>query len=146
MADLKAVSARTAQAKWHRALGLTVPEDLGKAVRFKVTDANGEVLTSLLLGKKKLARRKPRNVKTYGLEQRHSYVRREDASQSWLARGRLPRNPNMAAWMSQELPRGDADALQSVSFGKSDKVVMTRVTADSWSLAAGEGWLAGFQP
>ena len=145
MADLKAVSARTAQAKWHRALGLTVPEDLGKAVRFKVTDANGVVLTSLLLGKEEASEAEAaQDVKTYGLEQRQFYVRREDASQSWLARGRLPRNPNMAAWMSQELPRGDADALQSVSFGKSDKVVMTRVTADSWSLAAGEGWLAGF--
>lgn len=145
MADLKAVSARTAQAKWHRALGLTVPEDLGKAVRFKVTDANGEVLTSLLLGKEEASEAEAaQDVKTYGLEQRQFYVRREDASQSWLARGRLPRNPNMAAWMSQELPRGDADALQSVSFGKSDKVVMTRVTADSWSLAAGGGWLAGF--
>ena len=145
LADVKAVSARTAQAKWHRALGLSVPEDLGKAVRFKVSDGNGDVLTSLLLGKEEASEAEAaQDVKTYGLEQRQFYVRREAASQSWLARGRLPRNPNMAAWMSQELPRGDADKLTSVSFGKIDKVVMTRVTQDSWSMAAGPGWLAGF--
>ena len=145
LADVKAVSARTAQTKWHRALGLTVPEDLGKAVRFKVSGAEGAVLTSVLLGKEEASEAEAaQDVKTYGLEQRQFYVRREDTPQSWLARGRLPRNPNMAAWMSQELPRGNADGLKSVSFGKSDKVVMTRVTPDSWSLAAGAGWLAGF--
>lgn len=145
LADLKAVSARTAQAKWHRALGLTVPEELGKAVRFRVTDAQGAVLTSVLLGKEEASEAEAaQDVKTYGLEQRQFYVRRADSAQSWLARGRLPRNPNMAAWMSQELPRGNVDALKSVSFGKSDKLVMTRVTPDSWSLAAGPGWLAGF--
>lgn len=145
LADLKAVSARTAQSKWHRALGLVVPEDLGKAVRFKVSDANGNELTSLLLGKEEASEAEAaQDVKTYGVELRQFYVRREDRMQSWLARGRLPRNPNMAAWMSQDLPRGDDDALASVSFGKADKVTMTRVTPDSWSLAAGAGWLAGF--
>lgn len=145
LADLKAVSARTAQAKWHRALGLTVPEELGKAVRFKVTDAKGAVLTSLLLGKEEASEAEAaQDVKTYGLEQRQFYVRREDTPQSWLARGRLPRNPNMAAWISQQLPRGDVNGLKSVSFGKTDKIVMTRVTPDAWSLAAAPGWLAGF--
>ena len=145
LADLKAVAARTGQAKWHRALGLVVPEDLGKAVRFKVTDAEGALLTGLLLGKEEASEAEAaQDVKTYGLEQRQFYVRRADSAQSWLARGRLPRNPNMAAWISQELPRGAAEGLKSVRFGKADPTVMTRVTQDSWSLAAGPGWLAGF--
>ena len=146
LAGVKAVSARTAQAKWHRALGLTVPEELGKAVRFRVRDAAGKELTSLLLGNEEASEAEAaQDVKTYGFEQRQFYVRREGDAQSWLARGRLPRNPNVAAWMDQSLPKGDVAGLTRVSFGKGDKTVMTRVTPDSWSLAGGPGWLAAFE-
>lgn len=145
LADVKAVSARTAQAKWHRTLGLTVPEDLGKAVRFRVYDGEGSVLTSLLLGNEEASEAEAaQDVKTYGVEQRQFYVRREDEMQSWLARGRLPRNSNIAAWIDESLPKGALERLQRVSFGTGDKTVMTRVTQDSWSLAGGPDWLAGF--
>lgn len=146
LADIKAVSARTAQSQWHRALGLTVPEELGKAMRFQVFDADGNVLTALLLGNEETSEAEAaQDVKTYGVEQRQFYVRREDAAQSWLARGRLPRNPNIAAWIDRALPKGNLDGLEKVTFGKSgDKTVMTRVTPDSWSLAGGPIWLADF--
>ena len=50
LADLKALEARTQKPEWHRALGLVVPEDLGRAMRFKVRAQDDTVLTSLLLG------------------------------------------------------------------------------------------------
>ena len=146
LADVKAVAARTAKEKWHRALGLTVPEELGKAVRFEVRDAEGEVLTRLLLGNEEASEAEAaQEVKTFGFEQRQFYVRRESEAQSWLVRGRLPRNPNIAAWMDQSLPRGETAGPARVRVGGNDPFVLTRVTQDSWSLAGGTGWFAGFQ-
>lgn len=145
LADVKAVAARTAQKKWHRALALTVPEDLGRAARFRVLDDAGKELTSLLLGKEEASEAEAaQDVKTYGVEQRQFYVRRDSEDQSWLARGRLPRNPNIAAWMDGDLAKGDTAKLSRVKFGAADKLVMTRITADEWSVAGAKLWLAGF--
>ena len=145
LADVKAVAARTAQKKWHKALGLVVPEDLGRAVRFRVLDENGTQMTSLLLGQEEASETEAaQDVKTYGVEQRQFYVRREAEDQSWLARGRLPRNPNIAAWMDAHLPKGDIKALKSVGFGAADETIMVRVTPDSWSMAGGAAWTSGF--
>ena len=67
LADLKALEARTAQADWHRALGLVVPEDLGAAVRFRVSDGRGRIWPSLLLGKEQQSESEAtQEVKNYG--------------------------------------------------------------------------------
>lgn len=146
LGDVKAVAARTAQAEWHQSLGLVVPENIGKAVRFLVRDADGGQMASLLLGNEEASEAEAaQDVKTYGVEQRQFYVRREETAQSWLARGRLPRNPNMAAWMDKTLPKGDMDKMRKVEFGKRVRTTMTRVTQDDWSLAGGARWARGFR-
>jgi hypothetical protein len=50
LADLKILEARTGQARWHRALGLATPEDFGKAVRFRVLDAQGAEMAACAVG------------------------------------------------------------------------------------------------
>lgn len=142
LADLKAVEARTAQPDWHRALGLVVPEELGAAVRFRVTDSNGEELASLLLGKEQQSEAEAKQqVENYGPELRQFYVRREDSNQSWLARGRLPRNPEPAAWIDPRLPRHAPDKLRQVRFeGAPDDFAFVRV-GEAWSMAGAARWL-----
>lgn len=146
LADVKAVEARTAKPQWHKSLGLVVPEDLGRAVRFKVADETGAVLASFLLGREQQSEAEAKQeVKNYGPELRQFYARREDKTQSWLARGRLPRNANLAAWMDARLPKHDLAALQGVQFdAPSGSYALLRVTPDSWSMAGGADWLAGF--
>ncbi len=147
LADLKAVEARTAKPQWHRALGLVVPEDLGNAVRFKVSADDGSDLARLLLGREQESEAEAKqDVKTYGPELRRFYARREDTPQSWLALGRLPRNPNLAAWLDPSLPKHDLAKLKSVSFTQPrDSFKLLRVTPDSWSMSGGDAWLSGFQ-
>ena len=145
LADLKALEARTAQADWHRALGLVVPEDLGAAVRFRVSAADGRILTSLLLGKEQQSESEAtQEVKNYGPELRQFYVRREDSAQSWLARGRLPRNPDMAAWIDPALPRHDGDKLTKVRFGSGAGAFSMRRIASGWSMGGAQNWLDRF--
>ena len=146
LADLKALEARTAKPEWHTALGLGVPEELGRAVRFKVSDAAGDALAGLLLGREQESEAEAKQeVKDYGPELRQFYVRRADTAQSWLARGRLPRNANFAAWMDPALPKHDLAALTAVDFEAGEGPFrLVRVGTDGWSLLGGAGWLAGF--
>jgi hypothetical protein len=147
LADLKAVEARTQKPKWHRALGLVVPEDLGRAMRFKVRTQDGTVLTSLLLGNEQESEAEAKqDVKTYGPELRQFYARQEGDNQTWLARGRLPRNPNVAAWLDSALPRYELEQLKAVSFGKgAQKFKLLRVTPVSLSMGGGDTWVSDFK-
>jgi len=145
LADLKALEARTAQADWHRSLGLAVPEDLGAAVRFRVSDGEGQILASLLLGKEQQSESEAtQEVKNYGPELRQFYVRREDSAQSWLARGRLPRNPDMAAWIDPTLPRHESDKLTKVRFGSGAGAFSMLRIGSGWSLGGAQNWLDRF--
>ena len=150
LADLKAVEARTAKADWHRALGLVVPENIGAAVRFRVTDDAGVEMASLLLGKEQQSEAEAKQqVQNYGPELRQFYVRRADSDQTWLARGRLPRNPEPAAWIDPSLPRHAAEKLQQVRFGKTTdkgnaKFKFIRI-GEAWSLSGAQNWLALFE-
>ena len=146
LADLKALEARTQKPEWHRALGLVVPENLGRAMRFKVRRADDTVLTSLLLGNEQESEAEAKqDVKTYGPELRQFYARQEGEDQTWLARGRLPRNPNVAAWLDRALPRHALADLKSVSFNKGgQKFKLLRVTPSAWSMGGGDKWLADF--
>ena len=56
---LQTGAARTAQPKWHRALGLVTPEEFGKAIRFRVRNAEGGLLADVMLGKEEPARLPP---------------------------------------------------------------------------------------
>ena len=145
LADLKAVEARTAQAEWHRALGLVVPENLGSAVRFRVTNADGAALASLLLGKEQQSEAEAKQqVENYGPELRQFYVRREDSDQSWLALGRLPRNPAPAAWIDPSLPRHDDKKLREVRFGSGAARFGFLRVGEGWSAAGAQDWLSRF--
>lgn len=147
LADVKALEARTAKAEWHAALGLVVPEDLGRAVRFDVADKTGAALASLLLGREQQSEAEAKQeVMTIGPQLRQFYARLTDDPQSWLARGRLPRNANFSAWMDGRLAKHDVSALKSVRFEASTGLfTLVRVSPDSWSLPGGNGWLAGFE-
>ena len=150
LADLKAVEARTAKADWHRALGLGVPENLGAAVRFRVSDGAGVEMASLLLGKEQQSEAEAKQqVQNYGPELRQFYVRRADSDQTWLARGRLPRNREPAAWIDPSLARHAPEKLQQVRFGKAEdkgdaKFKFIRV-GEGWSLAGAQDWLRLFE-
>ncbi len=145
LADLKALEARTAQTDWHRSLGLVVPENLGAAVRFRVSDGAGREMAALLLGKEQQSESEAtQEVKNYGPELRQFYVRREDSTQSWLARGRLPRNPDIAAWIDPRLPRHDGDKLQKLRFGSGDEAFSMRRVGGVWSMGGAQDWLERF--
>ena len=147
LADLKALEARTQKPEWHRALGLVVPEDLGRAMRFKVRAQDETVLTSLLLGNEQESEAEAKqDVKTYGPELRQFYARQEGDDQAWLARGRLPRNPNVAAWLDRDLARHELADLKSVSFNKGgQKFKLLRVTPTDWSMGGGDKWVSDFK-
>ena len=147
LADLKALEARTQKPEWHRALGLVVPEDLGRAMRFKVRAQDDTVLTSLLLGNEQESEAEAKqDVKTYGPELRQFYARQEGDDQAWLARGRLPRNPNVAAWLDRDLARHELADLKSVSFNKGgQKFKLLRVTPTDWSMGGGDKWVSDFK-
>ncbi len=150
LAELKALEMRTAQAQWHRALGLREPEELGKAIRFRVLDEAGEELASVLLGKEEMSEIEASlRVQSIGPEKRNFYLRRSGEAQSWLARGHLPRNIEPAAWLSPDLPRLPETELQEVVFGTgARKVKLLRLAGENWSHAGAalryREWLAGF--
>ncbi len=146
LADLKALEARTAKPQWHRALGLSSPEDFGKAVRFRVLDAEGEVLAAILMGNEERSEAEANlQVTSIGPDLRNFYIRRDGEAQTWLARGRLPRSPDPAAWISMDLPRGPAELLSHVSFGAGKSAFdLVRVGEAEWSRPGGLGWFVGF--
>ena len=146
LADIEVLEARTAQADWHRALGLVRPEDLGKAIRFDVRNGDDESLLRVLVGKaEKSENDAVQQVTQLGADKQRFYIRREDEAQSWLVRGRLPRNPEPAAWLDPSLPRHARAALVAISFGKGSQAFSAVKVGEAWSLAAAEGWLDGFE-
>ncbi len=94
LAGLEAEEPRTALPKWHGALGLVAPEELGRAVRITLYDrADGRERAALLVGK-----RPPAAGAVLG--RGAIYVRRAGENQSWLARGALPLRPQIADWLA----------------------------------------------
>jgi hypothetical protein len=146
LADIKLLEARTGQTTWHRALGLAAPEDFGKAVRFRVLDEDGAEMASVLLGNEEQSEAEASlQLKSIGPELRNFYIRREAEDQTWLARGRLPRNPDASAWISMDLPRGPVSELDNIQFGKGQRAFkLVQLGAGEWSRPGGIGWLVGF--
>lgn len=146
LAGLQTQAARTAQAKWHRALSLVVPEEFGKAIRFRVLDKDANVLADVLLGKEETSEvAAVQQVKQLGTVTRNFYVRLADSAQTWLARGRLPRNDQIGAWLDPSFPHQEQDQLAEVRFANGEtRHSIERMPNGSWNKPGAERWLAGF--
>lgn len=141
---LQTGAARTAQPKWHRALGLVTPDAFGKAIRFRVRDAEGGLLADVMLGKEEASEvAAVQQIKQLGTVERNFYVRRADSPQTWLARGRLPRNGQIAAWLDPAFPSLPQTRLVAVSAGK-DAPLFRRLPDGSWNKPGAARWLEGF--
>ena len=144
---LQTGAARTAQPKWHRALGLVTPDAFGKAIRFRVRDAEGGLLADVMLGKEEASEvAAVQQIKQLGTVERNFYVRRADSPQTWLARGRLPRNGQIAAWLDPAFPSLPQERLVAVSAGKDRRslALFRRLPDGSWDKPGGARWLEGF--
>lgn len=146
LADIDILEARTAQADWHRALGLVAPEELGKAIRFEVLDGERQSLARILIGKdEKSEAEAVQQVQEFGPVKSRFYVRHEDSAQSWLALGRVPRNPEPAAWIDPSLPRHDPALLTELAFGEGASAFKAVRVGDAWSMGGAARWIDGFQ-
>ena len=144
---LQTGAARTAQPKWHRALGLVTPEEFGKAIRFRVRDAEGGLLADVMLGKEEASEVVAvQQIKQLGTVERNFYVRRTESAQTWLARGRLPRNAQIAAWLDPAFPSLPNERMVAVSAGEdgAGPPLLRRLPDDTWDKPGGASWLAGF--
>ena len=142
LANVQLIEARTGQSDWHRALGLGVPEELGRGIRFRAIDGEGAEIVSLILGdEEKSEAEAVQQTAAIGLALRNFYVRKEAEAQSWLARGRLPRNPQITAWLDATMPAGEADRL--VNIADAEGILFARDDSNGWDEAA-QAWLSGF--
>ncbi len=148
---LQTGAARTAQPKWHRALGLVRPEEFGKAIRFRVRNAEGGLLADVMLGKEEASEVVAvQQTKQLGTVERNFYVRRTDSAQTWLARGRLPRNSQIAAWLDPAFPSLPQEQLSEVGAGKgateegAGTPLLRRQPDGGWDKPGGARWLEGF--
>ena len=148
---LQTSAARTAQPKWHRALGLVRPEEFGKAIRFSVRDTGGGLLADVMLGKEEASEVVAvQQTKQLGTVERNFYVRRTDSAQTWLARGRLPRNSQIAAWLDPAFPSLPQEQLFEVGIGKgateegAGAPLLRRLPDGGWDKPGGARWLEGF--
>ena len=151
LGSLQTGAARTAQPKWHRALGLVPPEEFGKAIRFRVRDEDDALLADIMLGKEEASEiAAVQQTKQLGTVERNFYVRRTDSAQTWLARGRLPRNAQIGAWLDPAFPSLPQELLVSVSTGNdaadegASPDLLRRMPDDIWDQAWGERWLESF--
>ena len=134
LAQIEVLEARTANPDWHRLLGLAAPEDIGKAIRYRLYDENGDALASVLLGRTQQseAERTASPSQNFAPLMEHFYIRKEGDAQSWLARGRLPRSPELAAWLSPRLPLPPRATLTDLIFAENQQFDMRQEAAKIW--------------
>ena len=136
LADIELLEARTANPDWHRLLGLVAPENIGKAIRFRLYDGAGDELASILLGRSQQSEAENvQDVQNFSQISDYFYIRKEGDAQSWLANGRLPRSPERAAWLSPHLPRPDRAALAYLTINNNKEKMrfdMREETAKIW--------------
>ena len=130
------------------------PGDAGrvwKAIRFRVRDAEGGLLADVMLGKEEASEVAAiQQIKQLGAVERNFYVRRSDSAQTWLARGRLPRNAQIAAWLDPAFPSLPQEQLVEVGTGKgateegAGAPLLRRLPDGSWNKPGGARWLEGF--
>lgn len=145
LASLELIAPRTSSLQWHASLGLTVPEDLGQAIRFRMFDADQHEITSILLGKdEKSELEAVQLVRAIGEQQKNFYVRLEAETQTWLARGRLPRGKETAIWMDANLPVPNTDQIIGVDFSDIGEGSFDKNNLNEWRDTGFQDWLASF--
>jgi uncharacterized protein DUF4340 len=92
LTELEAFEPRTSNPEWHRNLGLLEPENLGRAVRVQLLDKDGNEIAGLLAGEIVEA---SSDLQGRGF----LYVRRDGEDQTWLARGAISLDKDVANWL-----------------------------------------------
>lgn len=137
LSQLQGIEARTHQRAWHATLGLRPPQDLGSAIRFQLSDAQGKVLADILLGNDEKSEREVSLSLVAPLTARKEsnfFVRLYAEDQTWLTRGRLPRARVPAAWIDPIWPH--------IALGRLSRIVITR--AEHREIAFDDkGWREG---
>ena len=140
LAEVHKRAARTALPEWHAQLGLTDPENLGAAIRFRLLDQHGAVIAEVLLGEAERSEAEiVQKVTDIGRPQENFYIRRATENQTWLARGRLPRSKNMGAWIDPQLPLPPAQDVVGLRYHGAVNLSFERPTAEAgWPKPAQE--------
>ena len=112
----------------------------------RVRDAEGGLLADVMLGKEEASEVAAiQQIKQLGAVERNFYVRRSDSAQTWLARGRLPRNAQIAAWLDPAFPSLPQEQLVEVGTGKgateegAGGPLLRRLPDGSWNKPGGAG-------
>lgn len=126
LSGLEAYEPRTSDPQWYGPLGLTAPEDLGRATRVEFFDAAGKRMAGLLAGRVPEA---TFDVKGEGM----IYARRDGEKQSWLARGSLPLIAEEGDWLDPTLSGIAPDGITRVTLwaGSAKPVVIGRTAPDA---------------
>ncbi|MGF1454193.1 MAG: DUF4340 domain-containing protein [Alphaproteobacteria bacterium] len=104
--SLDILAPKTANAGWHSHLDLKAPERDGKAVKLRLTDAEGGEIAALLVGKE------DETGEVSGRDRFHA--RRPGENQTWLVTGRVARDTDPASWLDTRLVEVDREAVRSV--------------------------------
>ncbi len=125
LTELEAFEPRTANPEWHRNLGLLEPEELGRAVRVQLFDAEGNELAGLLAGEVVDA---SSDLQGRGF----LYVRRDGEDQTWLARGSISLDKDVAGWLEPEAVSIPLERTRRVTLwaGTDKAVVLSRSSPD----------------
>ena len=123
--ELEAFEPRTANAEWHRNLGLLEPEKLGSAVRVQLLDKDGNELASLLAGD---IVESTTDIQGRGF----LYVRRDGEDQTWLARGALSLDKDVSGWLETDVVSIPLARTRRVSLwvGTNQLAVLSRLSPD----------------
>ncbi len=108
LTELEAFEPRTSNPEWHRNLGLLEPENLGRAVRVQLLDKDGNEIAGLLAGE---------IVESTSdlLGRGFLYVRRDGEDQTWLARGSISLDKDVANWLDPTVVKLELDRIQKVT-------------------------------
>ncbi len=124
LTELELMEPRTANKDWHSKLGLGAPEDLGSGVRVQLLDETDQVLASFIAGNV---------IEGSGDAQGRGllYVRRDGEDQTWLARGNISLDKDVAGWLDDRLVDVPMERIQRVTLwaGSEKPLVMSRRSA-----------------
>jgi len=109
LAQLRTVEAKTAEPSLYPRIEVEEASGKGaKSAMITVEDAKGATLASLILGKRRYGRGGGDNAVML-------YVRKPGEARSWLAKGTLERNDDLANWLQREVVSLDRGRVRQVS-------------------------------
>ena len=125
LTELEAFEPRTSNPEWHRNLGLLEPENLGSAVRVQLFAADGTELASMLTGD---VVESTKDIQGRGFV----YVRREGDNQTWMARGSISLDKDVANWLDDNVVSVPLAQTRRVTLwsGSATPVVLSRTSPD----------------